>query len=296
MADNIASTLPTEEEYEETCPYLASIGAVGDAYCNPYSITDMSTIDMDPSTVVEAVKDNLLESDTANGNVKVKPDSDLAKYILFCDNRTSSFGIADQNIASAVSDWGQVSTSSSFVNNTSNAIIGTVPVVGDVIDVVDNIDSYRNIGYISGESCVAGNTVDSVFEQSPNWEKAKYYQRFIEDQSLAETIGLFGEDGKSAVSVFLDDYYRENPLDNSYEGILARYSGLTKDTVVAVLDFVDYYDYIAQYDASERYAFGAPVVEKDDTIMFDNENVMAGEYVLVYDIAYADVRNRVNLV
>ena len=59
---------------------------------------------------------------------------------------------------------------------------------------------------------------------------------------------------------------------------------------------IDYYNYIAQYDASERYAFGAPVVEMDDGIMFESEDVMAGEYILMNNIVYADVRNRVALV
>ena len=295
MAYNVAESLPTSEEYEETCPYLASIGAVGDAYCNPYSITDMSTIDKDPLDVVDKISEfdseAFLVDDASDGNVKINPKSDLAKYIVYCDNRTSSFGIVDQNIASQVSNWGNVETSNQTINTVANSAIGAIPVIGDLIDVLDNDDALDNIGYISGESCVAGNNVDR--SESPNWDKAKYYQRFIEDQSLAETIGLFGENGKSAVAVFLDEYYEENPLDNSYEGILARYSGLQKDTVVAILDFIDYYNYIAQYDASERYAFGAPVVEVDDRIMFESEDVMAGEYILMNNIVYADVRNRV---
>ena len=297
-AYNVVESLPTPEEYEETCPYLASIGAVGDAYCNPYSITDMSTINKDPLDVVDKISEfdseAFLVDDTSDGNVKINPKSDLAKYIVYCDNRTSLFGIADQNIISNVSDWGNVNVGNSFANNALNSAIGAIPIIGDVIDVVDSKDALNNLGYITGESCVAGNNVDR--SESPNWDKAKYYQRFIEDQSLAETIGLFGENGKSAVAVFLDEYYEENPLDNSYEGILARYSGLQKDTVVAVLDFVDYYNYIAQYDASERYAFGAPVVEMDNNIMFESEDVMAGEYILINNIVYADVRNRVALV
>lgn len=294
-AYSIAETLPTEEEYEKTCPFLASIGAIGDAYCNPYAITDMSTINYDPADVIDKLSDNFLDEDASDGNVKIDPKSDLAKYILYCDNRTSAYGIVDQNIVNAVSSWGQVDTGNSFVNNMSNSAIGAIPVIGDVIDVVDNMDGYNNSGYISGESCVAGNTVSKA--ESPNWEKSKYYQRFIEDQSLAETIGLFGDDGKSAVSVFLDEYYEENPLDNSYEGILARYSGLTKDTVVALLDFVDCSNYIAEYDASERYAFGAPVVkEPAEELNLESENLMAGAYILINDIMYADVRNRVNLV
>ena len=97
---------------------------------------------------------------------------------------------------------------------------------------------------------------------------------------------------ESAVSVFLDKYYEENPLDNSYEGILARRSGLDKETVVAILDLIDYGNYIAEYDPTERYAFGVPAVEKDNTILFDNENSVAADAVLLNAISFADVRNR----
>lgn len=297
-AYNIKKDLPNMDEYEKTCPYLASIGAVGDAYCNPYAITDMSTMEYDPGEDVIAklaAEDSFLEEaqevTTSDGatisNVKINGKSDLAKYILFCNNRTSAFGIADQNIVNQVSSWGSVQTESSVFNNVVNSAIGTVPVIGDVIDVVSNADALANAGYVSGESCVAGNDAD--FSESPSWDKAKYYQRFIEDQSLAESMGIIE---KSAVTAYLDDYYEQNPLDNSYEGILARYSGLDKETVVALLDLIDYGNYIAGYDAGERYVFGAPAVEVKEEFNFDNENIADGYYVLLGQISFSDVRNR----
>lgn len=296
MAYDISEDLPTMDEYKDTCPYLWSIGAIGDAYCNPYSITDMSTIELDPADVIDVLSndDNFL-NDNADGNVVINGNSDLAKYILYCDNRASAFGMVDQNIANELGNWGTVDTGSSFVNSMTNSAIGAVPVIGDLIDVVDNTQLLENLGYISGESCVAGNTVDR--SGSPGWNKAKYYQRFIEDQSLAETIGLFGENGESAVATFLNEYYEEHPLDNSYEGILARYSGLTKDNVIALLDVIDYYNYIANYDAAARYAFGAPVVEVENEVLFDDENVVAEVHVvLLNEISFADIRNRTALV
>ena len=290
-AYEIVDVLPDMKEYEETCPYLASIGAIGDAYCNPYAITDMSTIEYDPaSDVIEKLADenSFLDESTSDGNVIVNGDSDLAKYILYCDNRTSAFGIADQNIVNAVSSWGSVQTGSSTFNNVANSTIGAVPVFGDIVDIVSNQQALDNSGYISGESCVAGNNVSA--SASPDWETSKYYQRFIEDQSLAESMGVIEE---SAVAAFLDDYYEKNPLDNSYEGMLARYSGLEKETVVAILDLVEYGNYIANYHPEERYAFGSPVVETENELRFDEENEIASVYVLLLNqISFADVRNR----
>ena len=287
MAYDVAATLPTDEEYENTCPYLASIGAVGDAYCNPYAMTDLSTMDVDPADVINKVdalggfEDEVGE----DGNVIIKEDSDLAKYIRYCNNRYSPFGVADQNIANEVGDFGTVDS------NAGNGLIGAIPVVGDAIEIIDDAQQVNNIGYISGESCVAGNKVEAI--SSPNWSKGEWYQRFGEDQSLAEAIG---EIEKSAVSVYLENYYKKNPLDNSFEGQLARYSGLEKDTVVALLDVIEYYNFVANYDASDRYAFGESVVDTNTEINFDNENVLAGDATLIDHIVYADVRNRVFVV
>ena len=275
--------LPKMEDYEKTCPYLASIGAIGDSYCNPYMITDMSTIDMDPDDVIQTVDDlGGLSNIQDEGNVTIDKDSRLAKYINYCGNRTSPFGIPDQSIVSSVQG---LSSGNSIIDN----VLGAVPILGDAVDIAQNVNSANSIGYISGQSCVAG-AEDNSGPNSPNWDEAKYYQRFIEDQSLAESMGLIE---KSAVSVYLEEYYEENPLDNSYEGMLARYSGLDKETVSDVLDVLAYYEYVNEYNPSERYAFGAPVVDEGErVVMFDNEDVMGGEAVTLENIVYADVRNR----
>lgn len=286
-AYDIAESLPTMEEYEETCPYLASIGAIGDSYCNPYVMTDLGTIEDDPADIIDKVYDlgGLEEQDASDGNVVVKKKSELAKYILYCDNRNSAFGIPDYNIASELSssDGGVKSLITSAGDTT---IGGNIPIFGDVAEIVKDEEQLANVGYISGESCVAGNNVNA--NESPDWNDAQYYQRFIEDQSLAESMGIID---KSAVTAFLDDYYNENPLDNSYEGILARYSGLPKEDIVSLLEIFDYYNYLANYDPSERYAFGSDEVEvMEGTLRFDNEYVMMATLPALENIVYADLR------
>ena len=139
---------------------------------------------------------------------------------------------------------------------------------------------------------MAGNDLDQDWfaTASPKWSDAKYYQRFIEDQSLAESMGIIK---KSAVAAYLEEYYEENPLDESYEGQLARWSGLDKETVSDMLDVIAYYNYINEYDASERYAFGAPVVDESEKVLnLENEYVMDGVTVALEGVVYADVRNR----
>ncbi len=293
-ASSIAKNLPDLEEYKKTCPYLASIGAIGDAFCNPYAITDITTINEDPAQIINEIgEDQFADELTSDGNVKIAGNSDLAKYMLYCNNRESTFGVADQNIADDLQNWARVRTKNGKLNSVANAAIGAVPVFGDIVDMFQSVEALEGIGYISGESCVAGNDVNAA--KSPNWERAKLYQRFFEDQSLAETMGVIE---KSAVTAFLEEYYEEHPLDNTYEGILARYSGLQKDQVVAVLNYLELANYIADYDPTTRHQFGEPEVVMPNQILFDTENYVAEApaIILTNAISFADVRNRVFVV
>lgn len=293
VSDSVVSLLPTatavdvtenlmdEDEFEKTCPFLASIGAVGDAYCNPYIITDASTMDTQPAEVINNIEDQFDSDDDAD-NVHIDESSDLAKYIVYCDERESQFGIADQNIVNSLS----VSTGSTILDSA----IGAIPFVGDAVDIFESGKQLVNSGYISGKSCVAGNDGEGTGASTPNWDKAKYYQRFIEDQRLAENMGLIEQ---SAVSVFLDDYYEKNPLDNSYEGVLARYSGMTKDQVVALLDELDYLTEVADYDASSRYYFGEVEESADAELKFEEDDANMGmAYIAPEVIIYNDIRYR----
>ena len=288
-ATTISASLPDEDEYRETCPYLASIGAIGDAFCNPYAVTDMDTIDEDPAQVINMIgADQFKDETTSDGNVIIAGDSDLAKYLLYCNNRESTFGLADQNIVNELQTWGTVKTKNSKINAVANAAISSLPVFGDFIDIFQSAEALANVDYISGSACVARNGQE---ESTEDWGMRKYYQRFFEDQSLAETMGIIE---KSAATAFLEEYYEEHPLDNTYEGILARYSGLTKDQVVAALNFIEYADYIADYDPSTRMHFGEPEAKKSDEIFFETENFVGDNtyVVLMNEISFADVRNR----
>ena len=226
---------------EEYCPEVADIGGVADSFCNPYIISDSRTMDEHPADVVNSV-DNLsnnLEVDS-NGNTKVVDDSRLGKYIIYCGQRSSPWGTADQNIAAEVDGAG------SLGGNVGGSIIGAIPVVGDSVDIVSNRNKLANYGWITGESCVLDNSASG--SESITWEEGKEYQRFIEDQRLAEAEGIVEE---SAVSEYISRYYEKHPIDTSYEGILARFSGMTKDKVEATLALLEVSQWVAQYDPSD---------------------------------------------
>lgn len=107
--------------------------------------------------------------------------------------------------------------------------------------------------------------------------------RFSEDQRLLENMGLVE---KSSVTAYLEAYYEKHPLDNSYEGILARRSGLTKDQVIAYLDKLEYLAKIAEYDPTGR----APILKGDtrEDYQFHIEPKNNEEYLLGINIFYIE--------
>ena len=69
---------------------------------------------------------------------------------------------------------------------------------------------------------------------------------------------------KSSVTAFLEDYYEKHPLDNSFEGVLARKSGLTKEKVIATIDTINYLTFIVDYEPDGYYPlnYQKPEAEK----------------------------------
>ena len=265
----------------EHCPYLDSIGAVGDAYCNPYIVTDTRTLDDDPAGVVntvEALGENFEDTGSESDVPTIKNGSNLAKYILYCGQRQSPFGMADNNIASDV----QFSTGS-----TGDSIIGAIPIVGDLYGSFQQEQTLLNYGYVTGEACVIDNQAGANTNYG-DWEENQQYQRFIEDQRLAENEGLIE---KSAVTAFLEDYYEENPIDNSYEGVLARRSGLTKDQVVATLDTMEYVAWLAGYSPEDLAPY-TPETEPETQYAFDNDDYEEGISATIPTIFYEEKKQR----
>ncbi len=242
---------------ESTCPELASIGAVGDAFCNPYFITDLSTMDEDPAEVIYKVSElgsgeNFVLSDDEDNpkiNTATEPDaggSRLMEYIVYCSQRTSNFGVADQNIGNAI-------------DSGAGTLEGALPIWGGVADVLQSTNIFNKIGYVTGEACVTKNSGDGIGSNAFTWEEASYYQRYIEDQRIAENEGIIE---KSSVTVALENYYEEHPIDDSYEGVLASRMGVTKEYLAKVMDTMEGLLWLAQYDPSDMYPY--KVTDNDD--------------------------------
>ena len=94
------------------------------------------------------------------------------------------------------------------------------------------------------------------------------------------------------MSAYLEKYDSTHPIDNSFEGQIARISGMDKEEVLDTLALIEYYTFVANYNPTERFTFGAPAVEMQDELKFDNENTLAGDATLLNAISFADIRNR----
>ena len=94
------------------CPNLSQINAVGDVFCNPYFVTDTSTMAYDPSYVMDYVmteedknggngnfKWENVDDEQHNGNPDINPNSELGRWVISCAVRQSQFGIVDSNVS-----------------------------------------------------------------------------------------------------------------------------------------------------------------------------------------------------
>jgi len=269
-----------QEFTNENCEDLASIGGVADSFCNPYITTDFSTIeiddnedetadDSDPNSAYNIMKEvgdlgGFEESDIDSvENPTIDLDSNLGKFVVYCGQRSSQFGQPDQNIAGEVESGHTGST----LLDTGASI---VPFVGGLMSLIQSGSVLANFGWVDGSNCVMDHDMTEEEIQTSDSSSTKigkvdyqteikYYSRYAEDQRLAAAMGTIEE---SAVDVALDKYYAEHPLDNSFEGMLARFSGLTKDNVIAVMDTLEFYTWLADYDPTDYYP--TPAIHKED--------------------------------
>ncbi len=307
------------------CPTLESIGAVGTVHCVGTTTTDPTTIKMEPTDekyneLMAAAQEGCDEN---GDNCKIKKDSNLAKYIAYCDGRRSYPGILD---ASILADF-EFSTGSGVLD----AIVNSLPVIGDAVGVMDSLKALDEdtIMWANGGMCVNNP------ETNPKWdEELKYYQRYVEDDRLiydvagdsdtddsedsenndnTNTENEPSEDGEeealyqSPVLAFKEEYAKEHPIEETPEGVLAYFTGMSKEDAKFTIALIQYTDFINKYDPTLRIAMqngDATVIKtgteiaheiKQEKLHFESSDIIedAREDVIVAKrIIYTDIRNR----
>ena len=289
MSSSVSAIIPTASAVAETdltldfgnCPTLESIGASCDKMGRPFIISDESVLkEYTPNEIVSKINEVAPGTLTSNGDgtYKIREGSNAEKFLSFCSERLSNWGQSDAHIMEQLDDEAK-----------RDQWWRGIPLLGDLIGSFVDLfhDNSEDVPWIVGEKCVNSS------ENAEFWEReGKYYQAFYQDQRIMENMGAIKE---SSAKTALDNYHEKNPIDNSPEGILARYSGMAKDDVIATIDFINVMNYLANYHPEERLAF--VVEETDDTAYFEETEDDFARFITVEPkyIVYNTLRNKATI-
>ncbi|MDO5481284.1 MAG: hypothetical protein Q4F60_02995, partial [Candidatus Saccharibacteria bacterium] len=225
------------------CPGLQSVGMQGyaDGSCNPIAVNDMGTMGYDPEeNLVEIAETyNGFEKDgdtvkVSGGVEQIDEESNLGKYINYCVDRESPFGMVDQTILDK--------EASLTGNDTADTVIGVLPIIGDATDAIVSALKLGSdaLGWATGATCGAKSgsnasastvsvsttsSVDNDAGLAPSypvnivpWDEIKHYAQYVTDDKIMETADP--ENYNSAVMAYIEKQEEKNPVDNSFEGWL----------------------------------------------------------------------------
>ncbi|MBR0432024.1 hypothetical protein IJK16_03450 [Candidatus Saccharibacteria bacterium] len=292
-----AFALGEDSSYQTTygeCSALTGINAKGDVYCN-------SIITFDTSTIDNALNDSGFQSfvnNNTNADGTPKENSDLAKFILYNNGRESPIGVKDANILNALNKntesekkWYQKITS--FFKNLFSSLFST----SGTNNYEKELKEQNQIGFATG----------SVFVNSSSnayWNTFKYAQRYVSISRALEQLGYFDEDNTNTaeltmfkhtnynpVNKFTNDYFAAHPVDNSDSGYLARISGITKEDAEFVIAYINYVNYLANYDYNNLYSFIEKQPQKETAILL-GQDIIDEYYLKPALVIYNDIRNR----
>ncbi len=164
------------------------------------------------------------------------------------------------------------STGSSFFDS----VLGAVPVVGGILDIVTESTKYAHMDEILG------------YRFHTDTKENHMCERYVLDQRLGEAMEVYE---KSQAMEYLDRYYKEHPLDNSIMGIVARRSGLTKDEVKTALAQANALLFIADYDPTNLGPL--ELIEPEVKITFnENQNYQLIIGTIYYSTIYEVKRSQ----
>lgn len=256
---------------------LSTISAAGTVHGSVIATFDTST-QYNPynnEEFQEFINENT-EKDTA-GNTTIKEDSILAKYIIYNNERESPIGTNDAGILT------------SLQSNFKKILLAT-----NLTSMVEIFEKASD-----EEKRIASSAAFVNSKDNPDWEQYKYAQRYISinralsvlkqystDETAYDNLNGFQSDINPVVA-FTEKYYQEHPKDESYEGYLARVTGLSKETVTIALEEINNQEFIANYNPSTRYIF-EPLNTSDDHLIISEVSdqtftptlVELGEYII----------------
>lgn len=90
------------------------------------------------------------------------------------------------------------------------------------------------------------------------------------------------------------EYYNMFPKDDSAAGVIARRSGLTREEVEIAMNYSDYLNVIASYDAKDRHSFGKTKLNVEKSILETFDDGLSENLYAFYQkqTEYEDLRTR----
>lgn len=234
--------------------------AICDIYGTPIPSYDYSTIDISPDDAKyqAAILPNL------NDDGSIKEDSELSKFIHFCKDRESPWFVKDANILNSL--------------QTDFGIANHIIFVEDIADLINAAEDVANEPWGTGEICFNSSN-------NPRWENEfKYYQLYINDMRLLYGTSNSDEGEKNPVIALEESYAKSHPVDNSFVGTLARYSGQTKDDIAFILEYINYSNQIAEYNPTNLLPLKTP--PQDIYTSYSNSNEASLLATIIYTPNY----------
>jgi hypothetical protein len=259
-------TIGVNSSGELTCMQLATINAVGDQFCNPIRVHDLSTVESDPEDLFWKVayicttngKGENSKNCSFEGSVKTvsfeeyqlaesrgdpfaerKTNGDYKAYVF--EENSYNNGLESVNPDSDLhkmieygvkrdSDLGILDVNIMQSITGGSKWIGYIPIIGDVVEAFNQLRSTSPSvqNWANGANICAGCT--------PEWDTTyKYLSQYIADTSIYEGMGAIE---KSPVTAYIEQEILPNQ-DNSYEGRLAASMGMPKEYVVSTLAYME---------------------------------------------------------
>lgn len=296
-AAGIGTEVQEMQEYtEENCPNQAAAGFIVDpisAICSTVVATTPYIVETDPGEALYRAsqhdsrnfKDTGSETDlpemngeTDDGRLTGKPE--YAQYVRACYISDVEPGEPDYQIKNEY----ETATTNSTVGD---ALLGQVPLVGSAMSFFNSTAVISHASYIYKSACNPENDIAIDELAIPSKEERRDYSAIEPHARVAVAQGLTDQD---LISSYVKEYYEENPIDLSFEGLLAHFSGFTKDMVIATINQMESLNFLAQYDPN---GYGPLFYEEPDReYQVEEDNTIEQHYVIASNMFFEEHRYR----
>lgn len=271
------------------CKTVEATKTKADLYCTSHNTVGTDHLDWKFSDWKASEIGGFINEDgTVNG--------ELEKFVLLGMDRYSTVGVSSAEVCDKYNDLSG-SKFRKFLRMFTDMIglynkCRTYEPAGDLLNgwVQENLDVPETIA--TGAEYTFG--PDAGTENGLGQEGVELFSGYMTYNQVKSLL----TGTKSAVAIAKDNYYAEHPKDESRAGKIARISGLTKGEAEIALSYVDYLNTIANYDASTRYKFGAPLVAIEKPILEVHSSKLTGDLYAWHqkEIEYKALRNRQEIV